>query len=57
MKTKTYEVELKRTTYVTVTIDAENPEKAEELAWAQVESGAIVDNYGNWRIENIEEQS
>jgi hypothetical protein len=52
---KTYEVELKRVTYVTVTIDAENPEKAEELAWAQVESGAIVDDYGNWKIENIEE--
>lgn len=52
---KTYEVELKRVTYVTVSIEAANQDQAEALAWEQVESGAIVDNYGNWKIASIDE--
>ena len=30
---KTYEVELERTSYITVTVEAENEDHAEALAW------------------------
>jgi len=53
---KTYEVELRRTSYITLTVEAENEEQAEELAWQEIESG----DYGrakdaHWECESIEE--
>ena len=51
---KTYEVELKRTSYVTVTVEANSSEEAEDLAWREVENmNANAD--GTWDIESIEE--
>ena len=54
---KTYEVELKRTSYVVVTVEAEGEDAAQDLAWQHVAEDA---RYGNpndaqWEIESIEE--
>jgi hypothetical protein len=50
----TYEVELKRTSYVTVTVEANSFAEAEDLAWREVEHmDAKAD--GTWEIESIEE--
>ena len=35
---KTFEVELRRTSYITITVEAENEDDAEDKAWAQVEA-------------------
>jgi hypothetical protein len=51
---KTYEVELKRTSYVVVTVEATSFAEAEDLAWREVENmNANAD--GTWDIESIEE--
>lgn len=50
---KTYEVELRRTSYITVTVEAENEEQAEALAF---DEGTVKwDGYANWEVESIEE--
>lgn len=54
---KTYEVELKRTSYITVTVEAENREKAEDLAWLELEKHEHKDGYADWQLESIEEQT
>lgn len=54
---KTYEIELKRVSFVTITVDAINREHAEALAWEQIQSGYIDDYHGDWNIENIEEET
>jgi hypothetical protein len=50
---KTYEVELERTSYITVTVEAENEDDAEALAYKQAvnEHGG----FANWSTESIEE--
>ena len=51
---KTYEVELRRTSYIVVTVEAENEADAEALAWQ--ESMAFHANHdASWDIESIEE--
>lgn len=54
---KTYTVELKRTSYVTITIEAESPDHADELAWYEIQTdgsyGASDD--AEWTTERIEE--
>ena len=50
---KTYQVELKRTSYVNLTIEAENEDEAEALAWKQVDQDYYRDD-GAWDIESIE---
>lgn len=53
---KTYEVELKRTSYITVTVDAENAEQAEELAWHELDNQTFLNkDDANWEVESIEE--
>jgi len=51
---KTYEVELRRTSFITVTVEAENEEQAEELAWQE---SLVMDSKhdASWDIESIEE--
>jgi capsular polysaccharide biosynthesis protein len=49
---KTYEVELEYTAYVTVTVEAENEDEAEEIANKSVESSKAG---GSWRTESVEE--
>lgn len=53
---KTYEIELRRTSYVTVTVNADNAEHAEELAWLELEKHEHENSYADWALESIEEQ-
>jgi len=51
---KTYQIELKRTSYVNLTIEAENEDEAKDLAWDDLLNGeGDVDN-GEWAIEATE---
>ena len=53
---KTYEVELKYTSYTTITIEADSPEQAEEIAWQELATdGSYRSDYGNWELESIEQ--
>jgi hypothetical protein len=52
---KTYEVELKRTSYITITVEAENQEAAENLAWLELGAREHRDGYADWELESIEE--
>jgi hypothetical protein len=53
---KTYGVELKRTSYIFVTVEAENEDDAEKLAWKRIEAdGGININDSSWEVESIEE--
>lgn len=49
---KSYEVELKRTSYITITVEAKDMEEAEKAAWQEVESGYNED-YANWEVNSI----
>ena len=50
----TYEVELKRTSYTTLRVEAENEDEAESLAWAQLAcAGDLNEDYANWELESI----
>jgi hypothetical protein len=53
---KTYQIELKRTSYVTLTIEAESEDQAETIAWDEIASdGSYGDRDAHWDIESIEE--
>ncbi len=52
---KTFEVELCRTSYVTVTVEADNEDDAETLAWLELEKHEHEDSYADWSLESIEE--
>jgi hypothetical protein len=53
---KTYQIEVVRSSYEIVTVEAENEDQAEQLAWKQIERG---ETWGGgdaaWEIANIEE--
>jgi hypothetical protein len=51
---KTYEVELQRTSYITVTVEAENEDDAEAKAYKQVHQDYYKDD-ASWTTESIEE--
>jgi hypothetical protein len=51
---KTFEIELKRTSYITMTIEAETQDEAEALAWKKNDQDYYRDD-GSWEIESIEE--
>ena len=53
---KIFEVELKRTSFVMVRVEAENAEQAEKLAWEELASdGSYGEGYASWDIESIGE--
>jgi len=52
---KTYEVELKRESYITYTVEASSPEEAEDLAWKELQRGYADDHCATWDIEHIAE--
>jgi len=52
---KTYEVELKRESYITIWVEALNEAHAEELAWEEIETGDYSNEDASWLIESIEE--
>jgi hypothetical protein len=52
---KTYQIELKRVSYVNLTIEANSQDEAEVLAWEELASdGSYGDSDANWEIESIE---
>ena len=52
---KKYEVEVRRTSYVIVTVEAHNKEQAEEKAWQRIEDNRADINDACWELESIEE--
>jgi hypothetical protein len=50
---KTYEVELRRTTFITVWVDAETEDMAEALAWEKLKAQEFMED-SSWDIESIE---
>lgn len=51
---KTYEVELRRTSYITVTVEAEDEDSALDLAWKEV--GNLERNEDAvWDVNSLEE--
>lgn len=55
---KQFAVELKRTSYVTIYVDAETKEQAEDLAWHELgEDGSYgTGSDADWDVANIYEQ-
>ena len=52
---KTFEVELRRISFITITVEAETVEEAEALAFHEV--GSRGDSgFANWEVESIEEK-
>ena len=52
---KTYEVEFRRTSYITVIVEADNPDAAVTKAWAQLEADNVNIDEAAWGVESIEE--
>ena len=50
---KTFEVELRRTSFIVVTVEAENEADAEALAWDEINTPRLDD--ASWDVESIEE--
>jgi hypothetical protein len=51
---KTYQIELKRVSYVNLTIEANSQDEAEEIAWLELDAHEHRDSDANWEIESIE---
>lgn len=51
---KTYAVEVRRTSFITIWVDAETEEKAEALAFEKIAAEQYHD-HASWDIESIEE--
>jgi len=56
---KTYQIELKRTSYVNLTIEAKSQEDAEAQAWAEIESGESygISDDADWNLNHIMEST
>ena len=52
---KTYEVELQRTSYVTVIVEAESEDEAEDKAWEHLQTNMVNINDAQWDVQSIEE--
>jgi len=53
---KNFAVEIKRTAYYTVHVEAENKDQAEVLAWQEIERDIEPDRDANWECSDIYEQ-
>jgi hypothetical protein len=51
---KTYQVELKRTSYITVEVEAESQDAAEDAAWLELQTSDYDDSDADWQLESIE---
>jgi hypothetical protein len=49
---KRFEIEYRRTSFVVVHVEAETKEKAEDMAWDQLEKDHYTDN-AEWEVETI----
>ncbi len=52
---RTFEIELRRTSYIVLTIEAETQEEAEAKAWGEIESGDYRHEDAHWDIESVED--
>jgi len=52
---KTYNVELKHTSYTATQVQAETEEQAKALAWEELKKSGDLDAYGYWELDSIEE--
>jgi hypothetical protein len=52
---KTYEIKIRRTSYIEVTIEAENKKHAEELAWEENAYRNERNEDASYEVESIEE--
>lgn len=52
---KTFEVELRRTSYITMIVEADNKDQAEAKAWQEIENGRTDIYDAQWDVESIEE--
>ena len=52
---KTYQVELQRISYVTLTVEAKDQNAAEDAAWLELQTGDYDCNDGEWGLTNVEE--
>lgn len=50
---KTYEIELRRVSYIVLTVEAEDKDDAEEKAWAECDERA--DKESTWDVASVEE--
>lgn len=50
---KTYEIEFRRVSYVTVTVEAENQDEAEANAWLGIDTSK--ESGGDWDVASTEE--
>ena len=54
---KTYQVELKRVSYVNLTVEADSPKAAEDAAWLELQTCDYDDSDGDWSLESIDEEA
>ena len=52
---KTFEIDVRRTSFITLLVDAENEQEAEKLAWHKIQYDPVNDDHASWDIESIEE--
>jgi hypothetical protein len=50
---KLYEVEFRRTSYITITVQASDKQDAEDIGWEQLDGNEFGD--ADWEIESVEE--
>jgi len=53
---KTYQVELKRVSYVNLTVEADSPEAAEDAAWLELQTCDYDDQDADWSLSDIQEE-
>lgn len=53
---KTYSVELKKISYVTFQVEAENREAAEDAAWLELQTGDFDEDSADWSVSDIYQQ-
>jgi hypothetical protein len=49
-----YEVEFRRVSFITVTVEADNDNHAEDVAWSEIKEQANADA-AEWSVESVEE--
>jgi hypothetical protein len=52
---RVYEVEYRRTSYITVTVEANSKEEADQKAWREIEHDRADINDACWELELIQE--
>jgi hypothetical protein len=51
---KSYQVELKCISYVSLEVEADSPEAAEAAAWLELQTGDYDDSATSWEVESVE---